>query len=163
MRVDRLLGEHGIQKDSAAGREEFERRMERRRREEADEREWKPLKRGWFLGSEEFRAKLLERMEPRLGPHHSGRLRHESAEAKAERIIAEDLKRSKWGEDQLQKQPKSHPVKLALAARLRRETTLTIREIAKRLHVGSWKSLNNKLYLLGKATSKGPKKGKPAK
>jgi putative transposase len=31
MRVDRLLGEHGIQDDSAAGRQEFERHMEARR------------------------------------------------------------------------------------------------------------------------------------
>ena len=45
----------------------------------------------------------------------------------------------------------SHAVKLALAMRLRKETTLTIREIAERLHMGSWKSLNNKLYLAAKA------------
>ena len=32
-----------------------------------------------------------------------------------------------------------------------RETTLTIRQIAERLHLGSWKSLNHKLYLLKKA------------
>jgi hypothetical protein len=42
-------------------------------------------------------------------------------------------------------------VKLAIAQRLRKETTLTIREIAARLRMGSWKSLNNKLYLTGKA------------
>jgi hypothetical protein len=32
-----------------------------------------------------------------------------------------------------------------LAARLRRETMLTIGQIAERLPMGSWKSLNNKL------------------
>ncbi|MGH9352006.1 MAG: transposase, partial [Terriglobia bacterium] len=142
MRVDRLLGEHGIQNDTASGREEFERRMERRRWEETEEREWKPLQRGWVLGSDEFRAKLLERMEPHLGEHHSGRLRHESAEAKAERLIGEELKRAKWRASDLKEYPKSHQVKMAIAARLRRETTLTIREIAKRVHMGSWKSLN---------------------
>ena len=46
---------------------------------------------------------------------------------------------------------KSDPEQLALAAKLRRETTLTIREIAGRLHMGSWKSLNNKLYLAARA------------
>jgi len=107
MRVDRLLGEHGIQEDSAKGREELERRMERRRAE-LDEREWKPLKRGWFLGSPEFKARLLEQMEPNLGDHHSGRLRHESAQAKAERIITQELKKGKWTEDNLQAQAKSH-------------------------------------------------------
>ena len=67
MRVDRLLGEHGIKRDLVTGREEFERRMERRRAEETDATEWKTLRRGWCLGSEEFRAKLLEQMEPQLG------------------------------------------------------------------------------------------------
>ena len=37
MRVDRLLSEHGIGQDSAVGRQEFERQMERRRLEAIDE------------------------------------------------------------------------------------------------------------------------------
>ena len=154
MRVDRWLGEHGIERDTAAGREEFERRMERRRREEADATEWNPLRRGWYLGSEGFRAKLLEQMQPQLGEHHSGQLRHESAEAKGERIIAEELRQLKWEERDLLQQPKGEPAKVAIAARLRRETTLTIRGIAKRLCMGSWKSLNNQLYLRSKITAK---------
>src|SRR5881628_848204 len=36
IRVDRLLGEHAIQEDTAVGREQFERRMEQRRLEETD-------------------------------------------------------------------------------------------------------------------------------
>jgi len=158
MRVDRLLGEHGIARDTAAGRQAFERRMERCRREDSEGAGWKPLERGWCLGSEAFRANLLERMERHLGEHHSGQLRHESAEAKAERIIAQELKRLNWGERNLKAHRKNDPQKLALAARLRRETTLTIRQIAQRLQMGSWKSLNNHLYLLNKTTSKDPKK-----
>jgi hypothetical protein len=73
---------------------------------------------------------------------------------KAERIVAEELKRAHWKTAQLKEEAKSHPVKLALAMRLRKETILTIREIAERLHMGSWKSLNNKLYLAGKANRK---------
>jgi hypothetical protein len=128
--------------------------MEQRRLEETDERQWKPLKRGWVLGSEQFRAKLLERMGRKLGKHRSGRLRHESAQAKGERIIAQELKRLKWKEPDLDEFRKTHPEKLALAGQLRRETTLTIREIAQRLHMGSWKSLNNSLYLAGKRNAK---------
>jgi len=77
-------------------------------------------------------------MQPQLGEHHSGQRRHESAEAKGERIIAEELRRLKWKEKDLLQQPKGEPAKVAIAARLRRETTLTIREIAKRLRMGSW-------------------------
>ena len=54
LRVDRLLGEDGIQRDTAAGRQEFERRMEARRHEEGDPKQWKGLRRGWCLGSESF-------------------------------------------------------------------------------------------------------------
>src|SRR5436190_3882473 len=53
LRVDRLLGEHHIPRDSAAGCDEFEKRMELRRRAE-DGEEFKHIVRGWCLGSEEF-------------------------------------------------------------------------------------------------------------
>ncbi len=39
--------------------------------------------------------------------------------------------------------------------RLSRETTLTIRDIARRFHMGSWKSLNNRLHLATKAEREG--------
>jgi hypothetical protein len=81
-------------------------------------------------------------------------LRHESAEAKGERIIAAELKRLKWKETDLKEKRKTDPEKLAMAGRLRRETTLTVREIAQRLRMGSWKSLNNRLYLAGKQNAK---------
>jgi REP element-mobilizing transposase RayT len=150
IRVDRLLGEHGIQKDNAEGRAEFERQMEVRRGQGSDGKEWKSVQRGWCLGGEEFRAKLLERMGPQLGEHHSGRLHAESAQAKADRIVGETLKRLKWSESELKARAKGDEAKVELAYRLRRETTLTIRQIAERLSMGSWKSLNNKLYLFGK-------------
>jgi hypothetical protein len=47
MRVDRLPGEHRIGQDPTAGRQEFERQMERRRLEALDEEALKPLRRGW--------------------------------------------------------------------------------------------------------------------
>jgi hypothetical protein len=53
MRVDRLLGEHGIGQDSAAGRKEFERQMERRRLEALAEEALKPLRWGCYLGREQ--------------------------------------------------------------------------------------------------------------
>ncbi|HEY2953593.1 MAG TPA: hypothetical protein VGK40_13470, partial [Verrucomicrobiae bacterium] len=155
LRVDRLLGEHGIVEDTAAGRRLFEQQMEARRAERDDEAEWKPIRRGWCLGPAEFKARLLEQIEGKLGDHHSGELRLESAQAKGERIIGEELKGLKWSERDLRQRPKSDGAKLKLAARLRRETTLTIRQIAERLHLGSWKSLNNKLYLCSRG------KGKP--
>jgi len=52
--------------------------------------------------------------------------RQESAEAKAEGIIREKVERLGWSEGQLSQRPKSGPAKLAMSARLRRETTLSL-------------------------------------
>jgi len=146
LRVDRLLGEHGIGQDTAAGREEFERRMEARRQEEGDPEAWKGLRRGWCWGSEQFKRALLERLRGKLGEHHSGALRRESDLARAEAIIGAELKRRGWKEEELRRRPKSDAAKMAVAARLRRETTLTLGEIARRLHMGSRKSMSSKLH-----------------
>jgi REP element-mobilizing transposase RayT/AraC-like DNA-binding protein len=146
VRVDRLLGEHGIQEDNSAGRGQFEQWMERRRGEETDPEALKALRRGWCLGGERFRRELLLRMEGRLGEHHAGELHRASAEAKAERIIAEELGRQGWQEADLLTRRRGDPVKLELAARLRRETTLSIKAIAARVGLGSSKAANRSLH-----------------
>ena len=43
VRVDRLLGEHGLQQDTPAARQEFERRMEARRLQTGDEQGLKAI------------------------------------------------------------------------------------------------------------------------
>ena len=89
---------------------------------------------------------MLEEMEGQLGEHHSGELGRETAEAKAERIIAEELVRLGWQEGDLTERRKSDPAKLAIAARLRKETTLPIKGIAARMHLGTSKSANVRLH-----------------
>jgi len=146
LRVDRLLGEHGIQQDTPLARQEFEMRMEARRLEEADEESLAPFRRGWCLGSPEFKARMLERMEGKLGEHHSGAMRLETAEAKADRIVREELVRLGWDAGQMHLQRKNDPRKLAIAARLRRETTLPLKAIAAKVGLGSSKSANATLH-----------------
>ena len=65
-------------------------------------------------------------MGERLGAEHYGEERTETAEARAERIIAEELRRRRWSETELRTRPKGDGGKVALAARLRAETTLTV-------------------------------------
>ena len=72
--VDRLPGEQGIAQDTAAGRQEFERRMEARRAQATDGKEWAPLRRGWCFGGEGFRQQMLDRLAGQLGEHHAGEL-----------------------------------------------------------------------------------------
>jgi hypothetical protein len=145
IRVDRLLGEHGIAADTPVGRQAFEQRMEARRQTQDDGSEWAGVRRGWCLGSREFRQELLDRMAGRLGESHGGAMRQESVENQAERIIAGELERLGWSEAELKRRHKSDPAKLELAARLRRETTLTVKWISARLDLGTWKSARTRL------------------
>ena len=84
-------------------------------------------------------------MEGNLGEHHSGELHRASAETKAERIMAEELKRYGWAEADLATRRKNDPLKLEIAARLRRETTLPLESVAARVHLGTSKTANAKL------------------
>jgi hypothetical protein len=149
IRVERLLGEHGIQQDTAAGRQQFEQRMEHRRSEQADQEGLKAFRRGWCIGSEPFRSQMLEKMEGQLGEHHSGQLHSENAEAKAQRIIDEEFKRLGWKETDLLVRRKSDPAKLEISARLRKEPTLSLKAIAQRMHLGTSKSANARLHIAG--------------
>jgi putative transposase len=145
LRVDRVFGEMGIPKDSAAGRREFEKRMEVRRLEQEPE-EWKRVRRGWYLGEEAFRKELVEVMGSRMGPEHYGEERQETALAKAEGIVAEELKKRRWKAEQLDQKPKGDGEKIKMAERLRCETTMTLAWIAERLGMGTKTHLAHLLY-----------------
>jgi len=145
LRVDRLLGDYGIPKDSPAGRQQLEGALEERRGAE-EGGEFKTIRRGWCLGEETFRQELLAQMSERLGAEHYGAERAETEEAKAERIIAAELKRRKWKGTELQTRSKGDAQKVALAARLRAETPMTVAWIAARLGMGTRGYLNHLLY-----------------
>jgi hypothetical protein len=49
----------------------------------------------------------------------------------------------RWAETDLAKRPKGDREKVRMAERLRRETTMTLKWIAHRLHMGSWTYLSN--------------------
>jgi len=145
LRVDRLLGEHGIPRITSAGCDEFETRMELRRRTQ-DSQDVKDIVRGWCVGSEAFRKELLAQMSEKAGAENFGPEIRESVEAKAERIIVEELKRTGWSEPDLLKRRKGDPKKLKIALRLRKETTMTLSWIANRLHMGTKTHLSHLLY-----------------
>jgi len=146
LRVDRLLGEYRIAKDSAAGRRRLEQALEERRRTAEEGDQFQALRRGWCLGEEGFRKELLAQMTERLGAEHYGAERAETALEKAERIIAAELKGRRWTEAELQKRPKGDPSKVKLAQRLRAETVQTVAWIAQRLHLGSRAYANHLLW-----------------
>ena len=153
LRAGRLLGECGIPKDSPAGRQRLEQGLEERRGAEEGE-EFKPIRRGWCLGEKTFRQELLAQMSERIGAEHYGEERTEAVEAMAEQIVAEELKRRRWKEAELKARPKGDAAKVALAARLRVETTMTVGWIAERLGMGTRGYLNHLLYRQRKSGGK---------
>jgi REP element-mobilizing transposase RayT len=136
LRVDRLLGEMSIPRDSVAGRRQFDRGMEERRHRD-EPGQWKSVERGWCLGDEAFRQELLAQMESKLGRHHGGPERQESAVSRAERLLSGELKRRGWGSEQLAGRRKGDREKVRIARRLRKETTMTLDWIAGRLNMGA--------------------------
>jgi hypothetical protein len=144
--ADRLLGAHGIPQATPAGRAEFQVRMEARRAEETDEETLKAIRQSWCFGHAELKDEFLERMDGQLGGHHSGALQQEASKSRAERIAAKELRRLGWSELDLASKRKNAPEKLAIAARLRKETTLTVKDIAARVSLGTSKSAKAKLH-----------------
>ena len=64
---------------------------------------------------------------------------------KAERIVREEVERLGWREEELWVRRKGHRAKVLLARRLRQETTMSLKWIAERLHMGSWTYVSNLL------------------
>jgi len=57
-----------------------------------------------------------------------------------------ELERLGWRREELAARRKGDPAKLAIAARLRKETTLTIKSIAARLYLGTSRSAHVRLH-----------------
>jgi hypothetical protein len=142
LRVDRVLGEHGVQTDNHSGRLEFARCLEALRIDREGDVMRRGLLSGWRLGSEEFVARLLDQLkeEPRHVP-----LRREAMSQRAERVIVEELAKAGWTDAQLTQERKGNPIKVGIARRLRAETTVSLAWIADRLHMGRWTYVSNLL------------------
>ena len=149
IRTDRLLTACGLA-DTAAERERFETQLEERRRWEADEDQWRPLRHGWCFGEDAFKERFLTGMDEPIKDHHPGDIRRESAGSRAERIIAEELRRLGWSSADLSLRLKTDPDKLRMAQRLRAETILPMKWIAARLHLGTTRSAGTRLQELRK-------------
>ena len=79
--------------------------------------------------------------------NHSAAERHESDEAKARGIVAAELKRLGWTGKELKQRRKGDVKKVAIARRLRAETTMTLKWIAAELQMGVWTHVSNLLSL----------------
>ena len=142
LRVDRVLGEMGINRDDAAGRQHFAQAMEERRGKDKPG-EWKAVRRGWFLGGTQLKEQLLEKMGTAMGNHHGGEEKRETDEQKAERLVVAELRKRRWTERDLIRRRKTDAAKVKMARRLRVETVMTLDWIAERLQMGCRHTLAN--------------------
>jgi hypothetical protein len=85
-------------------------------------------------------------LDDRLGESHSLELRQENANAKADRLLKEELRGRRWREKELEARRKNDPEKLEIAAKPRKEKTLTVKGIARRVNFGGPKSANADLH-----------------
>jgi hypothetical protein len=102
------------------------------------------VERGWCLGSEEFRQKLLAAARS-LSPTHYGTERREVPTSRAERLLREEMGRLGWTAADLRQTGKGDERKLRMAARIRKETTMSLKWMAQHLAMGGWTHVSNLL------------------
>lgn len=136
LRVDRVLGEHGLQRDNAASRREFSRRMEALCPVDLAG-EHQALRRGWKLGAEDFRDRLVDQLNGEIKHTERARDQRELDQAFAERLVQECLREVDWSEQHLAKESKGDAIKVEIARQVRAQTPMTRRWIAQRLCMGS--------------------------
>ena len=120
--------------------------MESLRREANSPQELQSIRRGWKLGGEDFLDWILDKIEVTTKEAHPSRERDETEQAKAMRIMQEELRSLGWPKAELKRRRKGDEAKVALARRLREETAVSLRWIAQNLHMGTWTHVANRLY-----------------
>ncbi len=139
LRTDRLLGEHGIQKDDLAGRREFAKLMNDRCASEGlgGEVDYRIIRRGWKFGAKDFVERLYEKMTSNpIKENHLPVEVYETMEIKGRRLIQEKLKELKLKHADLDSLRYTDPVKMEIAQLLRAQTTLPMKWIAHELKAG---------------------------
>lgn len=136
LRVDRLLGEHGLERDTAANRREFARRMAAMCPVDLAG-ENRPLRRGWKLGAEDFLDHLVDKITKEDKGTEPARDRREVDHILAQRLAADCLREVGWKLCDLEKNRKGDPVKVEIARQLRAQTPMTREWIAQHLRMGS--------------------------
>jgi REP element-mobilizing transposase RayT len=146
IRRGKVLGSLGLAETDAKGYEAY---MEGRvlelgikaGRRELEE-QWKSLRRGWYVGKPTFVEKLQRWLgraaQGRKRESQSGAARQAHDQAAAEKLLAAGLDALGLSSGQFSQLPKAAPEKVAMAWWLRRRTTVPLRWVCERLHMGHY-------------------------
>jgi len=148
LEVRSVLSATSSGKDDRAGRRRYEAYLESRAVEveqkrgagRALEEEWRTLRRGWYLGDETFRDRLLAAVGGLLKGRRRESLEGEEVRAnrvqETEELLADALARLGWEPDKVVEGPKGSEQKQVLAWWLRTRSVASRRWIAERLQMG---------------------------
>ena len=102
--------------------------------------QWKRIRRGWYLGDDGFRGRMLKYVKETLGKGrpttYSGEAKRAHGQEDARRLLGLGLAALKVGDRQLQDGAKGMPEKQALAWWLCQKTTVARRWVCERLGMG---------------------------
>ena len=98
--------------------------------------QYKPLKRGWCLGSDSFRERVLDSLQGRPGENLRGNQRRDHGQHTAEVLLAAGLERLGLREADVLNRKSTDAEKQALAWLLTKHTTVTGQWVAQRLSMG---------------------------
>jgi REP element-mobilizing transposase RayT len=144
LETERVMGNLGLAPKQRHGYEAYMegRALELRIKEGRKdlEEQWRAIRRGWYLGGEGFRGRLLKRVEQMLGAGrqvpYSGGAQREHAEQEAQRLLAEGMRALEVGETQLARGAKGMVEKQVLAWWLSQRTAVSRRWVSQRLRMG---------------------------
>ena len=106
------------------------------------EKQWKALRRGWYVGGDGFAARLRDQVErvvrgSRRESHSGGAVRAHGEQA-AERLLQRGLASLGLAKAELARLPKLSVEKVALGGWLRERTTVSLRWVSARLGMGHY-------------------------
>jgi len=136
----------GIGKDDTRGRRSFDAWTDGQALACADgtpeelEAEWKRIRRGWYMGGESFKDRLMdcigEKLHAREPDSQAGDAKRDHGISGAQRWLDKAIKQLEVTERELTDLPKGDPAKQALAWGLRTGFRVSNKWVALRLHMG---------------------------
>lgn len=142
--AERVLGARGDQ-DAPAGRRRYRSIVEARASAEVQDRQsaaaaWQPVRKAWAVGSDDFRRLLRRQWAKGSESAETGKIAVEHGEEEAKRLISAGLARLMICDPSAL--PANHAGKVALAAFVKRRTTVTNRWLGETLSMGTYSNVS---------------------